>query len=191
MRGREEPEVPVGFRGPSIPMPPPQIFLVIGAMLLLTILAYLIATRKKDEDAARAPMGGKSGPIDDPRDRPPSAHLSDAAALADAGRFREALRALYLATLVALDRRRMISFDPTLTNWQYLKQMPQGEARQLFAQFTRLFDFKWYGEEGTSRADYEEARGIADRICAPAEADVVRDSLPPETRSPGSDRSAA
>lgn len=158
---------------PTIPMPPPQIFLVFGALLLLSVLAYLIATRRRDVEAAKAPVGPGAA-VDDPRDRPPEGHLADAAALAAQGHYRAALRALYLATLVALDRRRMISFDPTLTNWQYLRQMPRGEPRQLFSEFTRLFDFKWYGEEETRREDYERGRVIAERVCAPQPGDEPR-----------------
>jgi hypothetical protein len=184
---------------PTIPMPPPQIFLVFGVLLLVSILAYLIATRRRDVEAAKAPVGPGAA-VDDPRDRPPEGHLADAAALAAEGHYRAALRALYLATLVALDRRRMISFDPTLTNWQYLRQMPRGDSRQLFSEFTRLFDFKWYGEEETRREDYERGRAIAERVCAPqpgdeppaeASADAPRPSAPDVPAGAPEDREQA
>ena len=88
----------------------------------------------------------------------------DAAALAEAGELRRALRSLYLATLVSLDRRRWIAFDPHLTNWQYSRQIPGGAIRDLFRTFTRLFDHKWYGEEPTTLSDYERCRELATQI---------------------------
>ena len=60
----------------------------------------------------------------------------------------------------------MISFEPSRTNWQYIRGMPRGETRTLFSTFTRVFDHKWYGRENTSMEDYLECRRLADRICA-------------------------
>ena len=47
--------------------------------------------------------------------------------------------------------------------------MPRGEVRELFGGFTRVFDYKWYGQEPTTRVDYEGARALAARICTPPE----------------------
>ena len=166
----EEPEIDdagAGSLGPAVPMPPASAFIVAAVIFAVLVLAYLWASRARDKHEASGtiqPVAGADG--DDPRDRPPAAHLDDAALLARAGRFREALRALYLATLVSLDRRRLIAFDPALTNWQYLRHMPRDELRQDFMHFTRLFDYKWYGDERTTEADYETCRQLADRICA-------------------------
>lgn len=156
--------------GPRIPMPPAWSFLVLGGVLVALVAAYLFATRARERRAADEIARDVSAASPDPRDRAPGQHLDDAARLAEEGRLREALRALYLATLVALDRRRLISFDPTLTNWQYMRQMPEGEPRRLFASFTRTFDHKWYGDEPTTRDEYVHCRELADRICAPESA---------------------
>ena len=159
------PDTTAPMTGPRIPLPPAGLFLVLGGALLVLILAYLVATHIRSRQE-----GGKPGaradeaPKDDPRERAPAEHLDDASLLAREGRYREALRALYLATLVALDRRRLIAFDPALTNWQYIRQMPRGDARQLFSRFTRLFDYKWYGDEPTTAEDYEGCRSLASRI---------------------------
>jgi hypothetical protein len=156
------------FEGFGLPMPPGWLFAVFGGGLLLLVAAYLLTTRAR-ELAPVQQVGLETGYGEgDPRERAPAAHLDDAARLAEDQRFRDALRALYLATLVALDRRRLITFDPALTNWQYMRQMTRGEPRSLFGRFTKLFDYKWYGEEPTTRADYERARELADVICRPA-----------------------
>jgi hypothetical protein len=153
--------------GVSIPMPPGEIFLFLALVLLVGVAAYLIASRLRERSGDKS-SGEKAAEVD-PRERAPAEHLDDAATLAAQGRYREALRALYLATLVALDRKRLLTFDPTLTNWQYIRQMPRGEARSLFTSFTRLFDYKWYGDESTTEEDYRAVRGIASRICGPEE----------------------
>jgi len=152
----------------ALPMPPTWLFIVLGLFLLLLVVVYLVVMRGK----RRAPKKARDGPAEegaiDPRERAPEAHLDDAALLARDGRFRDALRSLYLATLVALDRRRVITFDPSRTNWHYLRQLPRDDRRADFSRFTRLFDHKWYGEEATTEDDYRECRALADRIVAEA-----------------------
>ncbi|MBZ0118915.1 MAG: DUF4129 domain-containing protein, partial [Sandaracinaceae bacterium] len=158
----EEPEAP-GVAVPTIPLPGAGFFLVIGALLLAFVLGYLVMTRKREkEETSKLEADAKTSA--DPRERAPSSFLDEAADLASSGHFREALRALYLATLVALDRRRLIAFDPHLTNWQYLRQMPHGGERGAFRQFTHLFDHKWYGAEQTTHDDYERCRDLARAI---------------------------
>ncbi len=101
LRPREDlPELhPPNF--PSIALPGAVFFLSVGALLLLAVGCYLWLTRRKDRKVARST---EEAPADgDPRDRSPGAFLDDAAELADEGDLREAMRALYLATLVALD----------------------------------------------------------------------------------------
>jgi hypothetical protein len=150
----------------SLPMPPAWIFIAIGAVLLLSVVGYLFVTRGGKREKKKARAGPEASEVDDPRERAPEAHLDDAAVLAGQGRFRDALRSLYLATLVALDRRRLITFDPSRTNWHYLRQLPRDARRLDFSRFTRLFDHKWYGEEPTTEEDYRECRALADRIVA-------------------------
>lgn len=152
------------FDAPNIAafaLPGASFFLGFALLLVVGVGTYLWMTRKKEKDEIRAVSAAVTT---DPRDRAPAAFLDEAAQLADEGDLRAALRALYLATLVALDRRRAIAFDPHLTNWQYLRQMPRGDARDAFAQFTRLFDHKWYGLEPTERPDYERCRALAREI---------------------------
>jgi hypothetical protein len=156
-------------QGPNfaIPLPPGEIFMVLGGFLLVLIVAYLAYTYLRDRtpSSSRAAAAAGEKPAEDPRDRAPEEHLDDAALLARDGDYRAALRALYLATLVSLDRRGFIQFDPALTNWQYIRQMSPSTTRRDFAQFTRVFDYKWYGDEPTLESDYLVCRAIADRLC--------------------------
>ncbi len=156
-----------GLPGAGLGLPSAQIFIVLGVILLLIVsLALVLARSRKKELSEEVAADVATAP--DIREKAPTVFLDEAAQLAARGLYREALRSLYLATLVALDRRRLISFDPHLTNWQYMRQMPRNEARDLFGTFTRVFDWKWYGNEATTEEDYVRCRSLADRICAPA-----------------------
>ena len=145
---------------PRIGLPGPWVFIALGAALLLAVAAYLLIARRRAEGEAaeRHVLAASSADL---RDRAPTSFLEEAAALAHSGELRGALRSLYLATLVSLDRRRWIAFDPHLTNWQYSRQIPRGMIRDRFGSFTRLFDHKWYGEEPTTLSDYEHCRELA------------------------------
>lgn len=149
----------------SLPMPGAWFFALFAGLLFAGVLGYLWRTHRPRAASSDPALATPAAALD-VRERPPEALLDEAGTLAARGALREALRALYLATLVALDRRRLITFDPHRTNWQYLRAMPRSEARRLFAEFTRIFDHKWYGAEPTALADYEACRALAARIVA-------------------------
>lgn len=159
---------------PSLPLPGPAFFITVGIAFAIAIAIFLVLTRRRDEELAARTAVVAPDAIPDPRDRAPDQWLEDASALAAQGRYGEALRALYLATLVALDRRAWIRFEASLTNWQYLRQMPAGEAREDFRVLTRTFDVKVYGGEAASAEDYARGRTLAERILR-----FSRPSLPP------------
>ncbi len=167
-KGREQSREPVGAERTSlgIPLPGATVFIVLALVLLLAVGAYLVVTRRSREPLL-ADMPDGLGLTE--MERAPDAILGDAGVLAGRGDYRGALRALYLATLVALDRSGAIRFDPALTNWQYIRQMPRGQERSGFSEFTRLFDYKWYGEEPTTESDYRTCRQLADQICRVSE----------------------
>jgi hypothetical protein len=114
---------------------------------------------------------------------PPKSTLDEAAQLAARGLHREAFRSLYLATLVALDRRGEIDFDPARTNWHYLRQMGASARTAAFRTFTQLFDRKWYGDEHTTREEYERGRLLATSLTAPRE-DRAPAGFEPEGAAP-------
>jgi len=88
--------------------------------------------------------------------KPAAAWSGEADLLAAQGRFREAIRALYLALLATLHRRGAIDYHPALSNWDYCRHF-RGEPLELgpFRELTRLFDFGWYGHLGIDRAGYQ------------------------------------
>jgi hypothetical protein len=151
----------------SLPLPSAWVLMVLLLLALGLVLAYVLSGRKPTPDT---PDSGDAAPEQaaaiDPREQAPSVHLERAARLAREGDYRRALRALYLATLIALDRRRLISFEPNFTNRMYVRRMPRGETRRLFSELTRTFDHKWYGDEPTSESEYHRCGELAARICS-------------------------
>ena len=69
-----------------------------------------------------------------------------AQALSASGDYRQAVRYLYLSTLLWLDERRLLRYDPTLTNREYLRQVAgQGGLHQALSPVVDLFERVWYG----------------------------------------------
>jgi hypothetical protein len=164
--GKSEGETPSTSGQPSLDMKhiPPTLVMIVA--LLVVIVAVVLASRggQRALTATVPKHEGEQPLLTLPRE--PDQLLDEASALAQAGKLREALRALYVATLASLDHANLIHFEPAKTNGQYLRALPQGDLRKLFAAFTRVFDHKHYGGEPTTLQDYQHARQLADRICS-------------------------
>ncbi|MEI7578064.1 MAG: DUF4129 domain-containing protein [Armatimonadota bacterium] len=88
-------------------------------------------------------------------------YLKNADDLIAQGRFREACRALYLATLVRLDAARIARLEPTQTNWEHLRRVETSRTKPEGLDFrtpTKLFDHAWYGYAARSATDVEPFR---------------------------------
>jgi hypothetical protein len=67
------------------------------------------------------------------------------------GRYREAVRALYLACLLRFDEALVARFDRGQTNWEHLYRIEQSARKPEGLDFrtpTNLFDRVWYGYQG-------------------------------------------
>jgi hypothetical protein len=77
------------------------------------------------------------------------AALERAQALATGGDYRQAARYLYLSTLLWLDERRLLRYDPALTNREFLCQVAgdagQAGLREALTPVVDLFERVWYG----------------------------------------------
>lgn len=90
-----------------------------------------------------------------------------------AGRYREAVRALYLACLLKFDEHNVARFDRSETNWEHLARIQTSPLKPVdldFTDATREFDRVWYGrmERGSSDVDlfrswYERLSGTLGR----------------------------
>lgn len=85
----------------------------------------------------------------------PKLALAEAAKLAESGDYRSALRLVYLAALLRLDEIKLIRFDRTGTNWEYLLSLRnQPSLYGMLRPVTITFDLKWYGHEAATESDY-------------------------------------
>ena len=89
--------------------------------------------------------------------------LAKADELARKGQFREAVRCLYVASLLRLDEARALEFRRDETNWEHVDRYQRDPLAYDLRTATMRFDLVWYGnrdcsaEDVTSmRANYEE-----------------------------------
>lgn len=78
------------------------------------------------------------------------------------GKFREAVRCLYLACLLKFDEHQVARFDRGETNWEHLSRIQTSPKRPDsldFAPPTRSFDRVWYGMITEGRPDVDRFRG--------------------------------
>jgi hypothetical protein len=102
-------------------------------------------------------------------DESPASLRRQADTLANDGRFREAVRTLYLAVIAVLHQRHLIRFEPTRTNGEYVRQvrfaeLAPAELPELFYRLTQFFETAWYGERSCTSNDYRSARTLAEQV---------------------------
>ncbi|HWA84414.1 MAG TPA: DUF4129 domain-containing protein, partial [Fimbriimonadaceae bacterium] len=77
------------------------------------------------------------------------------------GKYREAVRALYLACLLKFDERNVARFLRSQTNWEHLARIetsPKKPAGLDFRTPTQAFDRIWYGYKVRGPIDVAEFR---------------------------------
>jgi hypothetical protein len=80
-----------------------------------------------------------------------------------AGKYREALRYLYLACLLRLDHARVARFEPTETNWEHLRRIESSKSLPTGLEFralTKQFDLGWYGSRTISTETIQSVRSF-------------------------------
>jgi len=87
--------------------------------------------------------------------------LQLADAHAAAGRYRESVRALYLACLLKFDEHNVARFDRGETNWEHLTRIQASPNRPElidFTEATQRFDRIWYGFQTRGQPDVDQFR---------------------------------
>jgi hypothetical protein len=138
---------------------------VVGLLILLGVLA-LVATGL-GRNLGRAIV---ASPTERPAVLTWEEVMAEAGRLAQAGRHREAVRALYVATLLRGEALGLLRFDRALTNRELLARAggPGGaEVAARLAPLIERFDSFWYGGAPGSVAEYDEMRRLASRLWPP------------------------
>jgi hypothetical protein len=150
-------------------------FLLAGLALAVLVVAAVRFFSSRQERPAR-PRPEAASPEAGPVDSEPPPHEQSAEALwrraeelARAGDFRLAMRTLYLAVLSRLHHQHLLSYEPTRTNGEYVRQvrLADGAPPDLyvpFEQLTTLFEARWYGEGACAAGDYAACRALAEEI---------------------------
>lgn len=142
-----------------------QIAQVLVILLALGVLAYVLKlflprlrrtqrAKKKEKKVARIVLGETLRPDQSANDL-----LAEAEGLARRGDLRAAIRKAYIALLVELGDRKIISLAQHKTNQDYLrsvrdKQPLYGDVKQL----TDSFERHWYGFASATESDWEVFR---------------------------------
>jgi hypothetical protein len=147
---------------------------LLGSPALLILIALLIATllvalrlRQGRKRAKWAADEGATPP------RTATEWRQQADTLAARGEYRAAVRALFLGTLTELDERRLVPFDPALTDREYLREVQRQQSWLIepLRPFVRLVEAIVYADTPCRAAEYERARAFTDdlrrRITAP------------------------
>lgn len=138
---------PPNIRAPKASAPSwliPVVWVLLGIVIIVAIYfgAKAINWKRALRRKARAVLE------EDEPERTLDEWLQEADRLAALGKYREAVRGLYLACLLKLDEARVARFDRRQTNWEHLARiessarLPEGLD---FRTPTKEFDHIWYG----------------------------------------------
>ena len=120
------------------------VWIVIGAAAVALLIFALLQVKWKRLLARKA----RALVEEDEPERTLDEWLAQADALIARGKYREAVRALYLACLLRFDEGRVARFDRGQTNWEHLARI-ESSARLPdglnFRATTQSFDQIWYG----------------------------------------------
>ncbi len=169
------PAPPRSWTAPPPPPPPPLppipaaglsglaliVFVFMGGItiaLAIALVIYMIKqSRERLATPARPPLKlTPQTPLPDIVREQPKTIFDLAMEAARDGRFEEAVRLLTLASLMALDERRIVLFRQSYTNGEYLEAMRASAAHQhLFREPIKLFDRMVYGNHPPTARDVE------------------------------------
>ena len=142
-----------------------EIFIASLAVAVIAYCIWLAAPRllsrrrrpkKKKKPEARVVLGERLEP-----DQSGADLLAEADALARAGELRAAIRKGYIALLVELGDRKLISLAQYKTNRDYLRSVREIEKLHgNMLQLTSSFELHWYGLVQASESDWTEFRAF-------------------------------
>ncbi len=129
---------------------------IIGILIAALCFALFVAFRNVKFSKSKREKSTRRGLLDD--DEPLLTYdewLEKANALEKEGKFREAVRCLYLAILMRLDESRIIRFERTETNWEHLYRIENSLAPKEvdYKTLTKRFDLVWYGDHSCTTED--------------------------------------
>ncbi len=132
--------------------------LIVGVATFLIFQLFKVNWRllfKKRSDKAKV-VAEQEIPIEEDINRMEFEDLLQAAI--DAGRFRVAVRLLYLRALRQLSDQALITWRKEKTNHEYIREIKDLGLRPVFSDVTLIFEYIWYGEFPVDKDDFNIAR---------------------------------
>ena len=138
------------------------------AVAVVAVLLGLVLWRAVR--ALQVDPGTRGGVAVDGRRRPAADWRSEAATHEAAGRWRDALRCTWRATVAELAARGLVEEVPGRTTGEYRRSVAQSvpSAAGPFARATSLFEDAWYAAVEVGPAETSEVRALGDRVLAEA-----------------------
>ncbi len=138
-----------------------DLLIIVAIIAVAVVLFYFVYTLRRNlvtEEALAPPLMEQDA-------RTPAEAFDNAQRFINAGDYRFAVRQLYLATLLILDQRGRIKYDPTLTNREYLRQAAQDPCAATALQpIVETFDRIWYGFEPITREEFDAYRRRVEQV---------------------------
>jgi Domain of unknown function (DUF4129) len=134
---------------------------ITGAALLVVILAILVrGVRERIRREAVQPGAQAEAAV--------SAALQRAAAdyAAQTGDPRAALHAFYRYAILTLAERRLVRYEPSLTDRELLERASSLPQIETLRELISLHDRAWFGLKGATTAEADHARVLAERAVA-------------------------
>jgi hypothetical protein len=139
----------------------PWFSMVMWGVIAATILGLLYLAARHIRWQRRVARRATAVLEDDEPERSLDEWLAEADTLQAQGRYREAVRALYLASLLRFDEARVARFQRGQTNWEHLTRIEASPTMPKDLDFratTRLFDRIWYGRIVRGKEDVDQFR---------------------------------
>lgn len=132
-----------------------DVLVIIAILVVIGVLSYFLRQLRRN----LVPEETLPPPLSEHDARTPAEAFDNAQKFINAGDYRSAVRQLYLATLLMLDQRGRIKYDPTLTNREYLRQAAiDARAAAALQPIVETFDRTWYGFEPISAQEFDAYR---------------------------------
>jgi hypothetical protein len=135
------------------------IFVIVAVIVIMAMLSYFMG-------GLRAQVAELPTEINE-EELPTTSQAADALADQSASNtdYRAAIRYLYLSSLLSLDERGVIHYDPTQTNIEHLRQLKnKPQVLGLLTDIIDIFDHVWYGFAPVSADLYQYFRQQVDQL---------------------------
>ena len=163
---QKQPDEPIKI-GPEVSAFGKLVTYVIWAILIGAVLGLLYYTIRYIDWRSALTRKARALLEEDEPERTLDEWLQLADVHSAAGRFREAVRALYLACLLKFDEHNVARFDRGETNWEHLERIRSSPLKPEdldFTDATRRFDRIWYGYQTRGQVDVDEYRALYQNI---------------------------